>query len=155
MSFEGSTSLPAPPVVRYRTDFDKQVLFTNFSSRSFKRTEDERTEWNFAWMTVGNVRAMFNPETGWRLNDAQMVNHFPNHYELTRKDLMVKNLKVSVTHQQWEPFVATQEISHQNLWLFTRNIARNLSAKAATSQRRTILPLSRLQTALPLPPLQQ
>ena len=22
-----------------------------------------------------------------------MVNHFPNHYELTRKDLMVKNVK--------------------------------------------------------------
>ena len=22
-----------------------------------------------------------------------MINHFPNHYELTRKDLMVKNLK--------------------------------------------------------------
>ena len=23
----------------------------------------------------------------------QMVNHFPNHYELTRKDLLVKNIK--------------------------------------------------------------
>ena len=27
---------------------------------------------------------------GTRLTDSQMVNHFPNHYELTRKDLMVK-----------------------------------------------------------------
>jgi hypothetical protein len=27
------------------------------------------------------------------LNDWQRVNHFPNHYELTRKDLLIKNLK--------------------------------------------------------------
>jgi len=30
---------------------------------------------------------------GIRLTDHQVINHFPNHYELTRKDLMVKNLK--------------------------------------------------------------
>ena len=28
-----------------------------------------------------------------RLNDSQVISHFPNHYELTRKDLMVKNIK--------------------------------------------------------------
>ena len=28
-----------------------------------------------------------------RMNDFQMINHFPNHYELTRKDTMVKNIK--------------------------------------------------------------
>jgi tubulin polyglutamylase TTLL1 len=38
-------------------------------------------------------RQIFNPENGIRLGDHQVVNHFPNHYELTRKDLMVKNLK--------------------------------------------------------------
>lgn len=27
------------------------------------------------------------------MNDLQIVNHFPNGYELTRKDLMVKNIK--------------------------------------------------------------
>jgi hypothetical protein len=28
------------------------------------------------------------------LNDLnRVINHFPNHYELTRKDLMVKNIK--------------------------------------------------------------
>jgi len=31
--------------------------------------------------------------TGMRFNDGQIINHFPNHYELVRKDLMVKNLK--------------------------------------------------------------
>ncbi len=36
---------------------------------------------------------MFNPDNGFRLADYQIINHFPNHYELTRKDLMVKNIK--------------------------------------------------------------
>lgn len=27
------------------------------------------------------------------LHDWQRINHFPNHYELTRKDLLLKNLK--------------------------------------------------------------
>ena len=27
------------------------------------------------------------------LADWQRINHFPNHYELTRKDLLIKNLK--------------------------------------------------------------
>ena len=30
---------------------------------------------------------------GVRLNETQIINHYPNHYELVRKDLMVKNLK--------------------------------------------------------------
>jgi len=36
---------------------------------------------------------LFSAETSTRLADNQVVSHFPNHYELTRKDLMVKNLK--------------------------------------------------------------
>ena len=27
------------------------------------------------------------------MNDFQLINHFSNHYELTRKDTMVKNIK--------------------------------------------------------------
>lgn len=36
---------------------------------------------------------LFNPDSGIRLNENQLINHFPNHLELTRKDLMVKNIK--------------------------------------------------------------
>ena len=32
-------------------------------------------------------------ESGYRLNDTQLILHFPNHFELTRKDLMFKNIK--------------------------------------------------------------
>jgi tubulin polyglutamylase TTLL1 len=42
---------------------------------------------------VWNVRSIFNPKSGIRLHELQIINHFPNHYELTRKDMMVKNIK--------------------------------------------------------------
>ena len=44
-------------------------------------------------MSVQTIRNVFSVDTGYRLSDEQMVNHFPNHYELTRKDLMIKNIK--------------------------------------------------------------
>ena len=39
------------------------------------------------------MRQIFNPDTGHRLGETQLLNHFPQHLELTRKDLMVKNIK--------------------------------------------------------------
>lgn len=42
------------------------------------------------------------PASGFRLQDHQKVNHFPNHVELTRKDLMAKNLKRAVKQAQKE-----------------------------------------------------
>lgn len=47
----------------------------------------------FVGASVGTVKQVFNPDSGVRLTDTQILNHFPNHYELTRKDLMVKNIK--------------------------------------------------------------
>lgn len=44
-------------------------------------------------MSIQTIRNVFSVDTGYRLSDDQMVNHFPNHYELTRKDLMIKNIK--------------------------------------------------------------
>ena len=40
------------------------------------------------------------PASGFRIADVQRVNHFPNHVELTRKDLMAKNLKRAVKQAQ-------------------------------------------------------
>ena len=39
------------------------------------------------------VRNLFSVDSGYRMNDFQIINHFSNHYELTRKDTMVKNIK--------------------------------------------------------------
>ena len=35
----------------------------------------------------------FGLDAGQRLNEQQVINHFPNHDELTKKDYMVKNIK--------------------------------------------------------------
>jgi tubulin polyglutamylase TTLL1 len=86
--------------LKWRTDFDKQVVIENFTNRGWTKCEKDDEDWNFYWATVWTVRNLFNPKTGIkvlivgiRLNDGQIVNHFPNHYELVRKDLIVKNLK--------------------------------------------------------------
>ncbi|EFC44955.1 tubulin tyrosine ligase, partial [Naegleria gruberi] len=50
-------------------------------------------DWHIFWASVQTVKQIFNPENGMRLGEHQIINHFPNHYELTRKDSMVKNLK--------------------------------------------------------------
>ena len=45
------------------------------------------------WFDVWTIRQMFHPDSRVRLGDYQMVNHYPNHWELTKKDSMVKNIK--------------------------------------------------------------
>lgn len=50
-------------------------------------------DWNVYWASVGSAKALFDPQLGFRLSDFQLVNHFPNSHELTRKDLMVKNCR--------------------------------------------------------------
>ena len=47
----------------------------------------------FALEVVAIVRNLFSVDSGYRMNDFQIINHFSNHYELTRKDTMVKNIK--------------------------------------------------------------
>jgi tubulin polyglutamylase TTLL1 len=50
-------------------------------------------DWTFYWASVWTVKSLFGPENPHRLGEYQIINHFPNHYELTKKDLMVKNIK--------------------------------------------------------------
>lgn len=78
----------------FKTDFEKQVVLRTLERRGWQRTRTEDDEdWDLYWASVHSVRAIFNPESGRRLLDYQMVNHYPNHYELTRKDLMSRNIK--------------------------------------------------------------
>ena len=42
---------------------------------------------------LGFSRQIFSGKSYIKLNDYQILNHFPNFYELTRKDLMAKNIK--------------------------------------------------------------
>lgn len=87
--------------LKWRSDFDKEVVIGNFIKRGWSKADKDDDDWNFYWATVWTVRnTLFNPKSGIydvksgiRLNEGQIVNHFPNHYELVRKDLMVKNWK--------------------------------------------------------------
>ncbi|KAF0752479.1 hypothetical protein AaE_006017 [Aphanomyces astaci] len=76
---------------KWKVDSEKHVVVWNFERRGWQKTEG--SDWNIYWANKQSIKSMFNPENGVRLTDGQYVNHFPNHYELTRKDLMVKNIK--------------------------------------------------------------
>jgi tubulin polyglutamylase TTLL1 len=105
-----------PYRLRWKTDLEKVVVTSNFERRGWQRVNDEEgnrdvsalnpqvlggpngsgysnIDWNVYWASVGTVRSLFSSDAGVRLTDMQVLNHFPNHYELTRKDLMVKNIK--------------------------------------------------------------
>lgn len=87
-------SASVPPkrhAIKYKADVERGVVITTFERNNWARTDGE--DWNIGWFNVNNIRAMFHPDSGVRLGDFQMVNHFPNHWELTRKDTMVKNIK--------------------------------------------------------------
>ncbi|CAG4982999.1 unnamed protein product [Colias eurytheme] len=78
--------------LRFCTDFDKSIVINSFQRRGWKEVNPE-DDWNIYWSNTINCRNIFNLENGYRLHDNQLINHFPNHYELVRKDLLVKNIK--------------------------------------------------------------
>ena len=78
---------PTGPI-RFRTSLRNTVLDV-MRSKGWKETDSE-TEWDFFWADVGWIREVLDHM---RLEEHQRINHYRNHYELTRKDLMVKNLK--------------------------------------------------------------
>ena len=73
-------------MVKWRSDFDKFVIGANFERRGWAAVEgSEAKDWDIYWAAVGTVREIFLAENGVRLMPGQLLNHFPNHYELTRK----------------------------------------------------------------------
>ncbi|CAH2106358.1 unnamed protein product [Euphydryas editha] len=78
--------------LKFCTDFDKSVVIDGFKRRGWKQVTSSE-EWNIYWSNTFNCRTLFNRENGHRLQDSQFLNHFPNHYELVRKDLLVKNIR--------------------------------------------------------------
>jgi len=67
---------------------------------------EAQEDWDFFYADVGwiheNITYAQTAATGFRLQDHQRVNHYPNHVELTRKDLMSKNLKRAQKQAQKE-----------------------------------------------------
>uniref|UniRef100_A0A7S0PTM5 Tubulin--tyrosine ligase-like protein 9 n=2 Tax=Coccolithus braarudii TaxID=221442 RepID=A0A7S0PTM5_9EUKA len=74
--------------IRFRTTFHN-TIYDVFRARNWKETDSE-TDWDVAWIDTGWIRENFDTM---HLEEHQRINHFRNHYELTRKDCMNKNLK--------------------------------------------------------------
>lgn len=81
--------------LRYRTPF-RNVVLDAMRSRGWKQcTADEEAErgpssWDIMWADREWMREVFDRI---HLSGQQKVNHFRNHYELTRKDMMARNIK--------------------------------------------------------------
>ncbi len=85
---------------RFATDFNKYCLTYNFHKRGWIQTDvvcgfaddwelrhqpQDDGDWHFYWAQRTNTHRIFGVENGYRLNDDQLILHFPNHFELTRK----------------------------------------------------------------------
>ncbi|CAH8561767.1 unnamed protein product [Schistosoma turkestanicum] len=78
--------------IKCATDLEKSAITNNFEARGWVIVHPDE-DWNIFWASVQSVHIIFNNDTSYRLSDNQIINHFPNHFELTRKDLMVRNIK--------------------------------------------------------------
>lgn len=87
--YVGSKRDPPPwKDVRFRCSFHNTV-YDVLKARGFKETDAE-LDWDLFWCDKEWIHEVFDHI---HLQSHQRVNHFRNHYELTRKDLLVKNLK--------------------------------------------------------------
>ena len=85
-------------VVRFGTTQHHSIPYKVLKARGWREVDDD--SWDFFYADVGwiheNVPYATSGNQGMKLQDHQRVNHYPNHVELTRKDLMAKNLKRSI-----------------------------------------------------------
>lgn len=109
--------------VTYCTDLEKSVITNSFERRGWFQVGPE-DEWNFYWSFTQNCRNIFSIESGYRMNDNQLINHFPNHYELSRKDLLVKNIKRyrKELEKEGNPLAEKTEFTMPNGQMVTRYI---------------------------------
>ncbi|KAI9345289.1 tubulin-tyrosine ligase family-domain-containing protein [Obelidium mucronatum] len=117
------------PTIRFKTHLRNTVLDV-FKDRGWKETDSE-TDWDFHWADVHWVHEMFDHMY---LAESQRINHFRNHYELTRKDLLVKNMKRMIKTMEKEygkaegakfDFICTSYVLPQEHALFQEEFKRN------------------------------
>ncbi|CCW61223.1 unnamed protein product [Phytomonas sp. EM1] len=74
--------------IRFKTSL-RNIVLDVMRSRGWIETESE-FDWDYHWADTGWIRENYDHI---RLEDHQRINHYRNHYELTRKDMMAKNFK--------------------------------------------------------------
>jgi tubulin polyglutamylase TTLL9 len=77
------------PLVLFRVGLRNTIYDTLHAREGWQETTAD-DEWDFFWADVGWIHENLDRVS---LEEHQRVNHFRNHYELTRKDLLVKNMK--------------------------------------------------------------
>ncbi|TKS77443.1 putative tubulin polyglutamylase TTLL9 [Collichthys lucidus] len=75
--------------VRYKCGLINTILDVLRQRPGWVEVKDDG-EWDFHWCDVGWLRENFDHSY---MEEHVRINHFRNHYELSRKNLMVKNLK--------------------------------------------------------------
>lgn len=84
---------PAGPIV-WRCSLSN-TIYDVLKARPGWVETDHPTEWSFNWADRGWIHTELDKL---HLHEWQRINHFPNHQELTRKDLLIKNLKRTKRH---------------------------------------------------------
>jgi len=75
-------------VIRFKCTLQNTILDV-LRSKGWTEVKEE-SEWDFYWCDVGWMREFFDHTY---MEEHVKICHFRNHYELTRKNLMAKNLK--------------------------------------------------------------
>ncbi|CAD8185015.1 unnamed protein product [Paramecium pentaurelia] len=73
--------------LKFKTSF-RNCILEAFKRRLWKETEGD--DWDIMWAEKEWIHEVLDHT---HLQSNQKINHFRNHYELTRKDLMIKNFK--------------------------------------------------------------
>lgn len=76
-------------VTRFKC-FLNNTIIDVLRSKGWQEVKDQDGEWDFYWCDVAWMREHFDHSY---LEENQRVNHFRNHYEISRKNMMAKNLK--------------------------------------------------------------
>ena len=84
-----ASSSRTPVIVQFRTSLRSTIADVLRQRPGWIETDSD-VDWDFNWADIKWVKDNY---TSQRLEEHQRLNHFGNHYELTRKDLLVKNLK--------------------------------------------------------------
>ena len=83
-----------PRSVKFACTMEKSAPHRVLAARGWREVDDD--SWDVMWADTAWVHdnVTYNVTTQpQRLRENQRVNHFPNHVELTRKDLLAKNVK--------------------------------------------------------------
>lgn len=76
-------------MLNYKQEHKGAPVLKSFNS---KTANDKviKAKWNFYWANKDTLRRI--KELNLHLSNEQMINHFPNHHEITRKDNLIKNI---------------------------------------------------------------